>query len=351
MRSAFAVASLESANAMQADVSFRNITPEDGVDGMMGVDLRIGRMESDGGVPPSGSVRTSARTEASSETLPVGGEHAGVSIVAGGDAALMLEPCRDDTEWRLRTGVEYGELAEPERIAVVESIRLQLNDREVDFGPLASGAAQGSPAEIADAMTFTVIEPQTLEPSTWDMPIRADAGSPEGGAPPNPAVTTAHGYSAWVNCNVAFEPLRTALPWGLRLELPALVAATAKEDGSLAAEASLVRRLLRLRETPHYGQAIVTGLDAASTSESWAGVYGTYEAASSVSDDAHTTAGVGPVGLSYTSRDFQWSRDARLFLAGVAVSLAASMLMAIGKLLVDRSFDRRSEKPLPKVRG
>lgn len=269
-------------------------------------------------------------------------------MTIGGAAAESFASCRSD-EVNVWTGVTYSDLSAVEKAASVESVRLQMLDREAQYGDSADAGLR-SALEIASSFTYTILEPKSLAPDTWTMAaLPQTATTSEAGPAPDPSPSDspqdveAVGHTAFFQCDVSFSAFWSEQKSGPRFELPSLV--TAGQPSGEQTQVMTREGLFRDRELVSYGAPTSEGLKDADVAENWPGVDGR-RLVISAADDAEPVASINDVTLWYSSARATTDRDTALFLAGVMFSLFASTAVAVTKQVLTRRRARQeAESP------
>lgn len=323
--SAFAIASLAPHQAVLGDLTVAGISPDQEAKGRIALWVAIGNS--------GDAVQTPTETLASrigaGDGSATASDRQGVTFVIGGAAAKDFEACEPDIEASIWPSLEYADLSPVERTAVVESLTAQALDRQPQYGRESQqGIAEA--IDLAASMSYTVIEPLTLEPWAWSMegtlrPADTTVADDQTDAQADIGETKAAGHGAYLRCDVSLETLWSTQSWGSRFELPALaVAGPASEDFThTVARFGLVRQ----NELTTFSYTSQEGMETPRVEENWAGLTAerAYKFAFSKTRPVATMADIT---VSFASMQAASSRDVALFFAGVMLSLFASLLVA-----------------------
>ncbi|MBN9225455.1 MULTISPECIES: hypothetical protein [unclassified Microbacterium] len=317
--------------AVVGDINFLAITPEDKSSGRVSVWAAVGAPGKGDDAPTS---VLPSRTE-SADVDPTSEKRQGLTFLVGGAAGSDFSTCAPAGEVKVWTDIVYDDLSAPEQAAAVESVRVQMLDREAQYGQFASDSLP-SAVDTAAALTYTLIEPIELEPQVWRMESApaADATSKTDEASDD---TETIGHSAYFQCDVSFSSMWSSQSWGSRFELPALVVAAPASTSVTHVESRI--GVFRSRELASYIYSSSEGLDGADVSENWSGLDGRRTVESQFST-AEPLASAPDVTLAYAGSLPSSLRDATLFFAGVMFSLSASLIVAA----VRQSMARRDAR-------
>jgi hypothetical protein len=261
----------------------------------------------------------------------------GITLVVGGAAAAAFESCEPNLEASVWPGVSYDNLSPVERTAIVESVSAQLLDRQPQYGT-ASEASDTEAIDIAASMTFTIVEPSSLEPSTWEMEGAApqsetaptDSDAEAGG---DDGMSRAAGWNAYFQCDVSFEAMWSSQTWGKRFELPALAVAAPVSEELTHTVARL--GVARSSELSSFAFSSQEGFQSRIVEENWAGLNSERSAVWGFSESRPVVA-MPDVTMLFSSMASASSRDVSLFFAGVMLSLFASLLVASIRQILSR---------------
>jgi hypothetical protein len=311
--------------AVVGDVNVLGISPQSTDDGRISVWAAIG--SAGAAETPASTLTTRPDPE---DRAPTSEQRRGVVMLVGGDAAPHFASCAPELDLSIWTGIAYADLSPVEQAAVVESISVQLEDRQAQYGR-ADRDVHLSAIDSASAMSFTLLEVPEMTPGSWTMSAAPEAETTVDET--EEQTETVYGYTTFFQCDVPLSAFWTRQSAGARFELPALVVTAAAGDRPMRAESRI--GIYREKELSTFTEQNASGLAGASYTESWPGLTGQRIERDAYSD-AQAVASVNDISVSYSSSDASSLRDAEIFLAGVALSLFASSLVAGIKQLAAR---------------
>ena len=331
--SSIGLVALDEVDGLVGSVYLLNLSPEEGETPRISIGLWGGDLSAEGA--PTQGRSPQPRSDVEGEEDLVGG----FSVVLGGKLADALGRCVGDSTV-ITEGLSYADLSEAERTAIVENIRTQGKDRSVAYGDRASDAPTvRSAAETATAMTYTVIDVTWLQPVAWTMTAPPPENAGDGVAVVEEAANEPQAYSGYYTmyqCDIQQESVFTDQPWGKRFEFPPITVYANTHVGT-PSHVEAYRQVSRKRGNPHYTYYAANsyGYQDSKTEEESGGLYRVSDFEDSWTDGTNTYAMVSEGQMAVSFQSFtsgQW-RDLSIFAAGAAVSLAASLIIAILKTL------------------
>ncbi|WP_156043885.1 hypothetical protein [Cellulomonas sp. URHE0023] len=327
--STLSAVSLQPAQSVLGDINVLNVTPEGGQHGRISVYIAAGSSVSAGGAL---GAQTALQTdERSDDGSVVPHEHRGLELIAGGAAAPGFAGCASDGI-RVRQDLSYDDLSESEQNAVIRSVELQNEDRSVQYGSRSGGVEEKSPIETAGGFRFTTLEAITVAGESWSMPAYSGgaSGSSAASSSDSPvAAEEAFGYGVFFQCDVDFASLWLRQSWGARFELPAFTVATAPIPSGVPARSAAFVGIYRWIGSPRYLFSTTQGMDGAELQESSAGLYGSRAGVTTFTSGGVAVASRPDVSVTYSRVSYSEQRDAKLFLAGILMSLFASTAIKV----------------------
>lgn len=327
VKSAMALVSLSPRQSVFADVSFLDVTPEKTASGRVSIYAGVGTTQAK--AKPEDSLISRS---VSDSTQPTAASRQGVVLVVGGAAADKFAHCSPNVDAFVWPKVSYKSLSALEQAAVVVSITAQMNNRQASYGQLAD-ATSLRPVDLAAGWEYTLIEPKVLVPDSWTME-RASLGAPTSASQTTDSGSgTAFGNTTFFQCDVSYANMWTMQSWGPRWELPSLTVASAPSADATHTVSRV--SVYRMKELPNFTWANSKGLESSTALENNSGLDGqqTVQSAISTQDPSASTPAISE---SYSSATAVTTKDVALFLTGVFMSLFASMVIGVLRLMLAR---------------